>query len=140
MGTPLPFNPAGVLCTNCWSPGFPFAPGPTPQIIIARFFDWSPGFLFDESFRHELDTPKQIYQTADPCIWDAISTDWDWRLLFRSGDTFMRIANTSLPADAFRSSPIAQCNTLLTNALTSPGVVIAINGFVELTWSEIFSE
>ena len=136
MGTPLLRDRIGVPNANCWGLGFPGFSGLTPHTVTASFTDWLPAGQFLESMRHELESPKLLFQTADPEIWEALSDKWHWLLIWRSGDTFMRINSVDLLFLAFRSSGDPLCQKVLTNDLAAFNIIIAIGGIVTITFTE----
>jgi len=139
VGTPLPANPEGVASANCWGPGKPFGDYGTPQIVTLHFTDWIEANLFQESYRKELDTPKQLYQTVDPLIWIAESSLWKWELRYLEFTTYAVLLLKPIPILAFRSIAAPLCAEKISNTLNTPEVVIATGGFMRITFSEVFT-
>ena len=139
MGTPLPENPIGVASTVCWGPGKLFGDNGTPHILTVHFTDWIEGGQFFESYRQELATPKQLYQTANPLLWTAESTGWLWSVNFAAISTSCRILKKPLNVQAFRNLNAPLCAVVVPNTLVVEHLAIALDGFLNITFSEVFT-
>lgn len=139
MGTPLPENPIGSDCVNCWGPGKPFGIEPTPKILTITLFELEEGQFFTETLGQELFLPHQIYQTASPCEWVAVNDQLRWQLTMFGDGTEVLIGDPGFTKLAFFQIGRVACVEFEPNQLVAPSGNITFNGFYIIEWSEIFT-
>lgn len=139
MGTPLIENPEGIASVGCFGFGKPFGAEGVPHIITMHYQDWIPAGRWDESYRQELETPKQLYQDVNPLHWHARSDNWHWHVQYLGGVTHAWITSAPAIVYAFRSLNLPACSVVLPNDLVVFNVVIAIDGYVDVAFSQVFT-
>ncbi|KKM85973.1 hypothetical protein LCGC14_1283630 [marine sediment metagenome] len=134
MGTPLPPNEPGVLCTRCWGPGKPFGPGPTPLVVRLSFLGLQRGEFWIDADEQSLLAPHSLIQTGFPCSWQELTGTWLTVLAY--GDVSESITLRHVPElrFAFISLTAPQCTLGQPNQIISPVGDYAFNGTVQITW------
>lgn len=135
MGTELPPNEPGPVCSICWGPGKPFGPGPTPRVVQMRLTRLLPGEHWDPDLDQLLLTTHWLEPDFLACAWflDDGIFDWSYQLLpDRTGASVTRRSN-SKQAFQYASPPICQVD--FPNNITDPTDVIAYHGFANITWN-----
>lgn len=139
MGTPLPENPVGSDCSNCWGAGKPFGIGPTPEIITITLFDLLEGFFWTDAVGAEALVPTQLFQTDIPCIWLAESSTIKWE--FGLSDVVTVLDVTDLTSNTFIFTTIfgPPCLVAGPSDITGPLGVFAWSGRFEFAFSGVFT-
>lgn len=138
MGTPLPENPPGEDGPRCWGPGKAFGDKTTPQIVTITLYDLVRGPLATDADWNELILPHNVYQTANPLKWEAITTtmQWVYDLQFNVGLIFVGDNNRGILG--FLNNGFVECGTTAPNQAGLPPAQMAGGGFFEMTYNEVF--
>lgn len=139
MGTPLPENPVGSDCINCWGTGKPFGIGQTPEIVTIQLFDLQEGDFFEPVVGAQALFPTQLFQTDLPCIWFAESLTIAWELFFLVAETILLVTAVETDTAIFISELDPPCSVNGSSILTVPTGRFTFGGTFELTFSEIFT-
>jgi len=139
MGTPLPPNPIGSNCINCWGTGKPFGAGPTPEIVTITLFDLQEGDFWNDVVGAEAQVPTQLFQTDTPCRWHADSATIDWELRLFATDTSIFIVDKITAKPIFIIFTVGPCLLTGPNREVGPFDNFAFGGFFELTFSGVFT-
>lgn len=139
MGTPLPENPVGEPCPNCWGPGKPFGIESTPEILTIQLFDLEEGFFWDPNIAIAATFPTQLFQTGLPCIWHAETLAITWDLALFVDDTLLTVTDIASGSFIFSTTDNDPCIVSGPSDITGPNGVFAFNGTFALTFSEVFT-
>lgn len=134
MGTELPEFQPGRLCLHCWGSSRVFDGEVTPHVMRASFTGWEPAEQWNESYRHQLESPRLIYQAASPCAWSSNDGLWEWSWSTDFIQVFARVWIRNMGMLAFSGGTGPQCTISLPNELTNPSVRITKGGIFTIDW------
>jgi len=135
MGTPLPRNVLGNPCSVCWGVGKPFGEGETPKVLCMKLIGIKPGDDWDQDHEQLLLTPHFLEQIITPCDWDIDDGIFRWRWAFSATHTTGHVFRKSDSLTVFYQSYPPSCMTKLYNSYNDPWMVIAYDGFANITWN-----
>lgn len=139
MGTPLPENPVGITCSNCWGPGEPFGNKPTPKIVTVQLFDLQEGDNWNDAVGAEALLPTQMFQVDPPCEYEAISSSIEWHMRFEFDATLVTILDVASESPIFEVDIAPKCTVNGPNDIQLPNFVFSYGGTFKITFSEIFA-
>lgn len=135
MGTPLPPDPAGVHCENCFGLDGPLYPDQTPLYVYITFDNLQPtqaGKLFYDRY---LISPVQLTQRgAYPCEYIAYLSGLTCHLRWRHvGPQFLLFGIQAFP-NYFTGLSTANCQTEFVNENVEGDGNRAFGGTAKVTW------
>ncbi len=135
MGTPLPPNEAGDLCSACFGIGKAFGDVPTPLVVDARLTRLLPGEFWVQADEQLLLSTHLLEQTAAPCIFRIEDPLFIYILQWFAGFTEFNVIRKSDSRFVFFHNLDQGCGIDLDNEIIIPANVVAFNGFVNFTWN-----
>lgn len=134
MGTPLPANAPGLVCTACFGVGKAFGDVPTPLVVQARLTRILPGEFWQDADEQLLLTTHWLEQTAAPCIYRINDGTFTWILQWFGGFTEFAVLRNGDNKLAFSHVQDQGCGLDLDNEITAPANAVAYNGFANFNW------
>lgn len=134
MGTPLPANEPGELCSVCWGPGNPFGPGPTPRVVQMRLTSMLPGDNFTTELEQLLLTTHYLQQTFDPCFWRIDDGSFLWTFSLFPGLSQCEVFSGPPIRNSFTGTIATSCLVDFPDLTTSPADQVLWGGFANITW------
>jgi len=135
MGTPLPPNKPGNLCSYCWGIGKKFGDTQTPYVLRVQLFDLQPGEFWDPDQEMLLYTPKLLEQTGDPCIFNIHDGAFAWTWYFTATVTAAVVKHVATDTDVFRSAVGQECQLSFSSDIIQPLGEFAMFGSILATWN-----
>jgi len=135
MGTPLPPNEPGNLCSYCWGPGKEFGETPTPRVLICQLFDLQPAEHWDPTLEQYLWTEHYLLQTADPCVFNISDGKFAWTFYFTPTATAAVVKHIVTDSDAFRASIAIECQLSFASDIIQPIFEYAMFGSILARWN-----
>ncbi len=136
MGTPLPPNVEGDLCSVVFGPGGRFEGRAQPKYVTLQFSGFTPGQAFDLSFQQTLLTPQLLIQETNPCQYRLIVGGQNWFLWWRAGSTIVSIEEDGGIIEFFRGDITVNGALEVLNELTDGINVATLDGQVDISWVE----
>lgn len=134
MGTPVPPNEPGDLCTICWGPGRPHGPGPTPKVLRLVFSGLLPGEFWSSADEQSLLWPHYLIQSGVPCDWLELSTRWRCQFSYTPITVWIVLRNLATNRLAFLAIIPPSCTLFEPNEITDPLTNFAYSGNVTVDW------
>lgn len=134
MGTPLPPNEPGIVCTRCSGPGKPFHGIPTPKYLIVQLANLEPGEFWDPAREWELYSPFYVPQVGTGCNWQLFTNDWDVTLQFTDILDILTINDRVQAKDVFDAFVPPICTLDWINEIIVPTNKYSFGGTAKVSW------
>jgi len=134
MGTPLPPNKPGVVCSNVFGVGKPFGTQVQPRYVQMLFSGYSPGSNWNQSNESALMMEQTLIQLTNPCQYELIIGNLQFFFWWLAGSTLASILDTAAGAWYFQGDESYPGALIINNELSPVGGNGAYGGYVQLDW------
>lgn len=137
MGTPLPPNPPGNICANCWGPGEVFGNVATPKYVTVTLSGLKAGEFWVPADETLLLTPHVLIQSMFPCTFEVRDETFQWHLVWDPARTSASVIRIVDNESAFQQGNGDVCVQSLGNFSDEFDGVISFDGSMDIVFGGI---